>query len=600
MQCIIKRMLHAYSFRYKNITRYDAATGQSSHVFHLNSKHYLALLFIAVFGTYYHSIIRGGFINLDDTAVVTRLLNEPTFVLKDVFFLPTATYYRPMIELSYRLDHLLWFDSASGWHLTNVIIHTANTWLVYLISCIMFSTAVENKKPAAFYSAMLYGMNPLATEAVCWVSGRSELILAFFMLASFYCYLLFSSNRLYWHLMLSGILYLCAASTKETALVLPVLFVVFEYTMNGKKDIGKSFTAIGCFLLLTGVYFLFLRRAGIDTSSMQVGVGASGLTTVRLYENFLILFASLGYYVKKILLPYPLNFAIDSINLMVHSVVGLALLVAFSLRGRFLPSTFRFFSAWIFITILPAIAAAVLHIPWVPWAERYLYVPLVAYSMALGLTFALLLNKERAYAARFILVLLAVVFWITTLHRTYVWADEVRLWENTAHQSDYGPVQYHYGQSLLSVNREREGIEQMKKAIAKGYSYIPYLVLSGIAFNKNDYEGSEWWLRKAMQDYPQKAELHKYLAENYLGRKSDESDSRRLLLKAIDEYTLYAELRRDDPSAYLRVAQLYKAAHLEERAVPFLEKILKIDSNSSSALIARKYLRDGRSMERTP
>lgn len=594
-------MFNVFCSSYKNASSHSTTTGQGSHVLNLNTKHYLALLFIAVFGTYYYSFIHGGFINLDDTAVVTRLLNEPTLSLRDLFFTHTNTYYRPIIELSYRLDHLLWFDGASGWHLTNVLLHTVNTCLVYLIAHTLFVTAVEKQERAAFYSALLYGINPLATEAVCWVSGRSELILGLFVLSSFYFYIKFSLKRSYWHLLVSGLLYLCAASTKETALVLPLLFATFEYLYNYNRKIvpRQSLIAIGWFLALTTVYIFVLRRGGIDASSMRVGVGTSGLTTVGLSDNFLVLFASFGYYVRKLIYPYPLDFAIDSINLTVYSVLGIAVLVAFSLRIRSLPSIFRCLSTWIFITVLPPVAAAVVHLPWVPWAERYLYVPLAGYSMALGLMFVLL-RKERKLIARFILILLTVVFWTTTVHRTYIWASEVRLWENTAQQSDYGPVHYHFGQALLSVYRKTEGIEQMKKSIAKGYSYFPYLVLSGIARRDSDYQGSERWLRKAMQDYPQNVELHRYLAENYLSIKSDVTDSRRLFLKAINEYALYAELRKNDPSAYLRVAQLYKAANLDTRAVPFLKEVIKIDSRSSSARIAMRYLRDDRSLGKTP
>ncbi len=576
------------------------ATGQNNPPL-LNKGHYLSLLFIAIFGTYYYSIVHGGFIQLDDMNLMNRLLNEPSFVLKDLFFPRNVTsYYRPMIELSYRLDHLLWFDSASGWHLTNVVLHAMNTGLVYLISSVILANNTTGKEEAAFCAALLYGLNPLATEAVCWVSGRSELLSGLFILSSFALYLFFKKKGSYIYLLLSGLMYLVAAETKENALALPLLVIAFEYifkktSSDEKRESGVS---IGYFLLLTAAYFLFFRRAGVDTANMHVGVGASGLRPVSLYENVLVFFASLGYYFKKILFPYPLNLAIDSINLILYAVLGLGVLVLFALRGRFLPPIFRFFAAWILIAVSPAIAAAVLHIPWVPWAERYLYVPLAGFFMALGLW--LTLFKERhTYAAMFIFVLLTGLFWATTLHRTYVWADEIKLWENTARHSDFGPVHYYYGKSLLAGNREAEGIEQMKNAIAKGYSYNPYLVLSSDAFNRGYYDKSEQWLKKAIQDYPENAELHTYLAEIYLRRKSGKAEGREFLLKAIDEYVKYVTVRKDDAAAWLRTAQLYMAAHERQRAVPFLEQVIKIDSASPYARTAMKYLQETRKGETT-
>jgi len=584
----------------RDATYHSDTTARSSHPLQLNKRHYLSLLFIAIFGTYYHIIFHGGFIHLDDMNLLTRLLNERSFVLKDLFFPHTVMgYYRPMIELSYRLDHLLWFDVASGWHLTNVVLHALNTYLVYLISLVMFANRALNKEEAAFCAALIYGLDPLAAESVSWVSGRSELILSFFMLSSFSLYLLFKKWESYTYLFLSGLLYLFATWAKETALTLPVFVVAFEYLFKQGRDVRKSFITIGYFFLLTAVYFLFFRRAGFDTSNMYVGIGEHGLRTTSFFENVLVLFASLGFYGKKLFFPYPLNIAIDSINLILYAVLGLGGLVLFAVRERFLPQVFRFFAAWVLISVSPAVAAAVLHLPWVPWAERYLYVPLVGFSMALGLWFTLF-KKRHAFAAVFIFVFLTGLFWATTLHRTFVWADEVKLWENTARQSDFGPVHYYYGKSLLNSSREAEGIEQMKKAIDKGYSYDPYLELSMAAFSKDDYEGSERWLKKAIRDYPQKAELHLYLAETYLRRESGKAEGRKLLLKAINEYVEYVTVQKNDATAWLRTAQLYRAAHMEPRAVPFLERVIEIDKASPAARTAMKYLQKTKKGEKIP
>jgi hypothetical protein len=593
-------MIDPYFLTLMNPDELSHPTGQSTHPLYLSTRHYLSLLFIAIFGTYYYSIIHGDFIHLDDITLVTRLMNEPSFILKDLFFPNTVTsYYRPIIELSYRLDYLVWFTSASGWHLTNVVLHAMNTGLVYLLARALFANVTGESEMAAFCSALLYGINPLTTEAVCWVSGRSELILAFFMFFSFYLYLLFRRKRQYLYLLLSGLLYFCAALTKETALTLPLVVIALEYILTREnlwEEKRQYLPAVGYFLLLTAVYFLLFRRAGVDTAGMHIGVGASGLRPAPVSENILVFFASLGYYVRKILFPYPLNFAIDSINLVLYAALGLGVLVLFTLRVRLLPPVFGFFAAWMLIIIAPAVAAAVLHLPLVQWAERYLYVPLAGFSMALGLLFTLLNNRHR-YAAVFMVVLLTGLFWAITLHRTYVWADECRLWEDTARKSDYGPVHHFYGKSLLARNNETEGIEQMKKAIARGYRYYPYLDLSFFAFKRGDYEESEAWLHKALHDFPQNSEIHLHLAELYITRKAGKAEGRKFLFKAIDEYVKYVAERKNDGAACLKIAQLYKAVHQEDRAVPFLERTIAIDSTSPAARIAVKYLQKYRKGE---
>lgn len=554
--------------------------------------HHISLLFIAIFGTYYFIIIHGDFIALDDWNLITRLLNNRSFLLKSIIFPQyIGSYYRPLVELSYRLDHIIWFDVASGWHLTNVLFHGLNTVLVYLISRILLADTIKKKTIAPFLSALLYGLNPLSTEAVCWVSARSELLAAFFLLLSFYLYLLYKREGYYIILLLSGILFLFAATAKETALVLPAIVIVYEIIFRQSfLDKKRSvLLAVGYFLLLIAFYFYYLRPvATINLSLMHISLGSSGLRHVTLFENVEVLFASFGFYIKKMFIPYPLNFAIQSINLIIYSILGLIVLILSTMFIRYSSSIYKFIILWVLITISPAIAAAVLHLPWVLWAERYLYLPLVGFSMALGLYFTSL--SRRRLVQMSVLILLIVLFWLTSLQRIYLWSDEVLLWEDTAQHSKYGMVNFFYGKALVLNNRESEGIEQLKKAIARRYSLDPYLTLSDLEIKKHDYKESEFWLKKAAQDFPECVEVHKHLAENYLWRTSGHSSNDAYLMKAIKEYKKYVAVRKEDADAVLKIAQLYRVVHQDERAVRFLERAITIDNGSPVARIAMKDL----------
>ncbi|HYA87054.1 MAG TPA: hypothetical protein VEI57_08340 [Nitrospirota bacterium] len=490
---------------------------------------------------------------------------------------------------------------ASGWHLTNVILHCLNTALVYLVSRILLADTIKETTLASFFAALLYAINPLSTETVCWVSARSELLAAFFMLFSFYLYLHFKRKGTYFNLFLSGLLFLCAVTAKETALSLPPLIIayeiIFRQPLSGKER--SSFLIVGYYLFLFVCYFLFLRPGSkINLSLMHIGLGSSGLQRVSYFENVEVLFASFGFYTKKMFIPYPLNFAIHSINLILYFLLGLVVLILAAVFVRFASKVYRFIVLWIFIMVSPAVAAAVLRLPWVLWAERYLYVPLVGFSMALGLGF-LFISRHRVIMM-VALTFLIVLFWLTSLHRVYLWADEVRLWEDTAQHSTYGMVNYFYGKALLVNNHESEGIEQLKIAIARKYSYDPYLTLSDIEIKKREYKESELWLKKAAQDFPNNVEVHKRLADNYLWRTSGDGGNDEFLMKAIDEYKKYVAVRQEDAAAYLKIAQLYRVADQEKQAVPFLERVIEIDSGSPLAQTAKKYLQETSKRGNTP
>ena len=562
----------------------------------------ISLLFIAVFGTYYYIIVHGDFIALDDMNLMSHLLNDRSLSLKSIFFPQHfGNYYRPLLELSYRIDHFIWFDVASGWHLTNVILHGLNTVLVFLISRILLADTIKETSLAAFYSALIYAVNPLSTEAVCWVSARSELLAAFFMLFSFYLYLQFKMKGSYVILLLSGLLFLFAVTAKETALSLPALVIAYEIIFRqplGDK-VQRAFFTVGFFLFLFVCYFLFLRPgAKINLSLMHIGLGSSGLQHVSHFQNVEVLFASFGFYIKKMLIPYPLNFAIHSINLIFYSLCGIMLLILSAVLVRSADSVYKFIVIWVLLTVSPAVAAAVLRLPWVLWAERYLYVPLAGFSMALVLGFILIIRCRRI--AMFPVTCLIILLWLTSLHRVYLWADEVRLWEDTSQHSKFGMVNFYYGKALLVNNKEPEGIEQLKLAIARKYSYDPYLTLSDFAINKHDYRESEYWLQKAACDFPNNVEVHKRLAENYLWRTTGGAGNDEFLMKAIEEYKKYATVRQEDAATYLKIAQLYRVAHQEQRAVPFLERVIQIESGSPLAHTAMRYLQENSKSEDLP
>jgi hypothetical protein len=578
------------------------STDESSRHHQLKTWYQISLLFIAVLGTYYYIIVHGDFIALDDMNLMSHLLNDRSLSLKSIFFPQNfGNYYRPLLELSYRIDHFIWFDVASGWHLTNVILHGLNTVLVFLISRILLADTIKETSLAAFYSALIYAINPLSTEAVCWVSARSELLAAFFMLFSFYLYLQFKVKGSYVILLSSGLLFLFAVTAKETALSLPALIIAYEIIFRQPlvDKAQKAFFTVGFFLCLFVCYFLFLRPgAKINLSLMHIGLGSSGLQHVSHFENVEVLFASFGFYVKKMLIPYPLNFAIHSINLIFYSLFGILVLILSAVLVRSADSVYRFIVLWVLLTIFPAVAAAVLRLPWVLWAERYLYVPLAGFSMALVLGFILAIRHRRI--AMFPVMCLIVLLWLTSLHRVYLWADEVRLWEDTAKHSKFGMVNFYYGKALLVNNQESAGIEQLKMAIARKYSYDPYLTLSDFEINKGDYRESEFWLQKAACDFPKNIEVHKRLAENYLWRTTGGAENDEFLMKAIEEYKKYLTVQQEDAATYLKIAQLYRVAHQEQRAVPFLERVIKIDSGSPLAHTAMRYLQEKRKSENLP
>ena len=85
---------------------------------------------------------------------------------------------RPLLFLSYRLDHWLFGKNLGGWHWTNILIHATNSLLVYVILLRFYYAS------GALLGSLVFAMHPLATSAVSCISGRSSSMSAMFYFAA--------------------------------------------------------------------------------------------------------------------------------------------------------------------------------------------------------------------------------------------------------------------------------------------------------------------------------------------------------------------------------------------------------------------------------
>lgn len=134
-------------------------------------------------------------------------------------------FIRPILHLSFKIDYLLYGTNPTGYHITNLTFHFLNTILVFLI--INFITKGANKF-LGFAGALLFAVHPAHSQALAWVVGRGEVIMAFFYLLSFYLFMRYRSERRRRYYGFSVLCFFLALFTKETAVTLPVLLISYD------------------------------------------------------------------------------------------------------------------------------------------------------------------------------------------------------------------------------------------------------------------------------------------------------------------------------------------------------------------------------------
>ena len=91
--------------------------------------------------------------------------------------------WHPLTWMSHMLD-CQWFGLRPGWHhLTNVLWHTANTVLLYLVLRGMTGALWRSAAVAA-----LFALHPLHVESVAWVAERKDVLSTFFVLLTLWAY----------------------------------------------------------------------------------------------------------------------------------------------------------------------------------------------------------------------------------------------------------------------------------------------------------------------------------------------------------------------------------------------------------------------------
>jgi len=132
----------------------------------------------------YSSSLQGEFV-WDDEAFVVKNAYIKDWSKAGLIFITDSgagastelNFYRPIQVFTYMIDYSLWGLNSVGYHLTSVILHILVALAVYTLIRMLFLNI-----PLAFFSAMLFTVHPINTEAVSYISGRADLLSALFIL----------------------------------------------------------------------------------------------------------------------------------------------------------------------------------------------------------------------------------------------------------------------------------------------------------------------------------------------------------------------------------------------------------------------------------
>ncbi len=342
------------------------------------------VLMIAVLAAY-SPALKAGFNSLDDqfSIINNEHLRNPDNLSK-VFlssFFNDTHYYRPMVEASFLLEYQAVQLNPFIYHLDNIIIHGLNACLVFILL-----GGILRNQTAAFAGALLFALHPIQSEAVVNIAGRSILLSAFFSFLSFIFFIQLRKHRgkLFYYL-LSLVTFLASLMCKESAAMLPLLFVSYALFIDrsrGESPLIGILSAVPYFVLLAA-FIVFRQTLGISElyhwdNIYDLSLGfASFLRGVITYLRLLIF--PVGLYFDRSQEIFVSVFQPAFLLTIVFWWIVIRTLIIS--RRKFSPVT-KFFMTWFALELVPVsqiITTIGVSPGYISLAEHFLYIASIGF-----------------------------------------------------------------------------------------------------------------------------------------------------------------------------------------------------------------------------
>lgn len=487
---------------------------------------------------------------------VRELSNIPEYFISSHMFSaePAMAMYRPLLQASFALNYAIGGYDPRGYHVVNLLLHAAAACLVYRLAL-----GLLRNRHGAWWAGAVFAVHPIHTQAVNYVSSRSELMAAVGVLLAL-C-LAVGAGRTGW----GTAAYAAGLLAKSAAVAAAPLVVLAGYARS------RHVARVGaCFAVVTVAYVLVITSEGFLGRSLAQSVRPWGV-------HLLTQTKALTLYLKLLAMP-----------------------VHLSIERAFGTSTTPWDAA--FLTSL-VLAGSLLYLGICSWRARQVWgLAILWFYAGLALTFLVPLNvlvsEHRLYLAAagpalvaaamatrgpgggrglalgtVLLLVLATLTW----QRNGVWADDLSLWEDAAQrapnafraQSNLGLALYEAGDLAAARHALARAVE-LNPRYAKTWSNLG-LVLEG----ERDPEGAARAYGRSLSLRPDLAGVQANLGRLHLSM--GQLDSARVHL----EQALV--LDADNLSAHLTTGRLHQQVGDVAAAEASYGQVLARDPRSAAA-----------------
>jgi len=388
---------------------------------------------------------------------------------------------RPLVNLSYAVDTAVWGRAPYGYRLTNIALHACNVLLVFQVALLASRDRRRQRNQylemgaspplAAFCAALLFAIHPMMTQAVAYISGRSEVAYGFFFLLAFLAgrQWMVAGGRRWWIACVS--LWAAAVLTKETGAMLPFVLMAYNWLVLDAPPAERRRRLLAMGLPLMALTILAgLGRVAVLWFVEYGGVGVDrrySLVAIDAFWRYLALFAVPRDQAIFHAMPMPDHGM--PFRALAGTVGFLALpFAAWALRHA--QSVMAFGAIWFILLLAPSSILFALGVG-EPLAEHRAYLAAAGLFLVWGCAFDMFWQRMGGRTAmRWGLGVTAVLFAVQlsarTLERNVIWGDPVMLASEAVQLApDHWFPRLLLAESLRQIGRCDRAVPEYRKSI---------------------------------------------------------------------------------------------------------------------------------------
>ena len=532
---------------------------------------FFVFLFLVVLVLYGKSV-NFGTTNFDDDTFVLRknkyianLKNFPNFFLTDCYLGKQTQYYRPILSVSFAIEHFLFKANLKGFHITNILLYIFALFIIFI-----FLSKLKFNKNILKFLILLFAVHPVLSSVPVWIPARNDTLLTIFFLSSLINFINYIKTNKTKFLIFHFLFFFLSLFSKETTVLLIIIYPLLIYCFNlkaTKKQIKNNLFFVVPLLI---IYFI-LRHFAVRSIDIFL-----------YFNNCLYYIKTVAFgvmlYIEKIV--YPTNMQILLFNLTptlqtcVINVFVFIIVLYFYLKRIIDRKILIFAMLFSLLAILPTFIQ-----------EEYAFFThrLIISLPGIIIISASLIEKVTTkypviklyLGVSFIFVFLLFSFCSFTNIDKY--KDSLTYWSQAYKDApDYNVVCDALAKEYNTTKQFDRAIDLSLKAINLKNSFNNYLTYAIILFDKGEYEKSKDVFLQLSENDDKNLLIFKYLSNIYLIEKNVE--------KAVECAKKGIECADNIDStieALENFAMICSVSNNFHKAIPIVLRLLTFDKNNA-------------------